>query len=222
MAKVVIGGGDVQGAVLSVLGRNTNGGRTVYDVAFSNGKTYSTFDAQLAQQGQALQSQQGVTLRYEVSQNGQYTNENVVGLFPPGMNPGTFSPPQQQASIPMGGTPTGIPMASGGGGGMSAEDKARLTRLSSASTAFEFVGALLNGLGPESVREALGFARQLTEEINAYGMTGQWPSGIQPTPLGVALGVPGVQVGVGGIADPNQQAPTQTTGNDIPWGQPQQ
>jgi hypothetical protein len=195
------------------MGRNTNGGKVIYDIAFSDGKTYSTFDANLAQQAQTLQGQQGVTLRYEITQNGQYQNTNVVALFPAGVQ----APPAQQ-QVPIAGASPVPVQGGGGGGGMTPEDKARLTRLSAASTAFEFVGALLDGAGPEAAQQGLGLARQLTEEINAYGMSGQWSGGIQATPLGVAATVAGVQVGTGGITPPQVEQPQQQPGNDIPWG----
>lgn len=226
----------IQAKVLGVSGRTSrNGQHQMYDVQLSDGQKYTTFDPELAGQANGLQGQQ-VVANVSLEQNGKYLNRNLLAI---GL-PGTLPQPAQGAALPVGqaipvqGAPVpnaaaGIPMSppSSGGGGMSDADKARITRLSAAGTAFDFVSRLFAGAGPEAGKQATEIARALTETLVGYGHNGLW-QGVPATPAAVAAAVPGVQVGVEGIqqqaAAPEAQAvatePTAAVaaqGNDIPW-----
>lgn len=218
--------------VLGVSGRTSrNGQHQMYDVQLSDGQKYTTFDPELAGQANGLQGQQ-VVANVSLEQNGKYLNRNLLAI---GL-PGTLPQPAQGASLPVGqaipvaGAPVpnaaaGIPMAPpSSGGGMSDTDKARITRLSAASTAFQFVGSLFTGAGPEGGKQATEIARALTEALVSYGQNGLW-QGVPATPAAVAAAVPGVQVGVEGIqqgaeqqaAAPEAQPAQAAAGTDIPW-----
>ncbi len=216
----------IAGQVLGVMGRSSRDGKhQMYDVQFSDGQKYTTFDAGVAQQAQGLVGQ-AVVMNVRVEQNAgrdgkMYTNYNLDAISTPGALPAptpSAAPIQVGTAIPAAGV--AIPMAapSSGGGGMSDEDKARVTRLSAAKTGFLFVGSLFAGAGPESLKEAVGMARGLTEGILQYGQTGVWPGGVAATPAGIAAAVPGVAVGVEGVdQNAGSQGAIQATGDDIPW-----
>lgn len=148
---------DIQGTILNVQGRTVSGNKTIYDVSFSDGTTYSTFDGTLAGKAQALMNQP-VTARVKHEKKGQYDNYYFEDVAPAGQLPALALPVAPGTSIP-GGTPVtvpapSIPMAppsSGGrGGGMSDEDKRRIAFMSAASTAATLVGNVLAGAGPEA------------------------------------------------------------------------
>lgn len=223
----------IQAQVLGVSSRQSrNGQHTMYDVQLSDGQKYMTFDPDLAQQAAQLQGQ-NVAANVSLEQNGKYLNRNLLAIGAPGTLPAPVPqagavaiPAGQPVGQPVVGTPGVITPApsGGGGGGMSIEDKARITRLSAVGTAFDFVSRLFAGAGPEAGEQAAGIARALTEAIVAYGHNGTWP-GVAASPAQVAAAVPGVQVGVQGIQqDAGQQAaapeaqPAQAApGSDIPW-----
>jgi hypothetical protein len=131
---------EIQGQVLSVSGRKTQKGNTIFEVAFSDGKTYTTFDNLLANQAKALEPQNGqpaplVQAQVEVSQNGQYTNYNLKAIRPAG-GVTVLSTPSGQvvgASVP-------IPIAPAPTGrGRDPEVEARIVRQNVLGTAFNFV-----------------------------------------------------------------------------------
>lgn len=224
----------IQAQVLGVSSRQSrNGQHTMYDVQLSDGQKYTTFDPDLAQQAAQLQGQ-NVAANVSLEQNGKYLNRNLLAIGAPGTLPAPVPqagavaiPAGQPVGQPVVGTPGVItPAPSGGGGGMSVEDKARITRLSAAGTAFDFVSRLFAGAGPEAGKQATEIARSLTESLVAYGHNGTWP-GVPATPAQVAAAVPGVQVGVEGIQQGAEQqtaapaaeptAAVAAQGDDIPW-----
>lgn len=219
----------IQAQVLGVVGRTSkNGQHQMYDVQLSDGQKYTTFDPDLAGQANALVGQQ-VAANVSLEQNGKYLNRNLLAIGAPGTLPAPA--PQVAGAIPVGtaipiqgaASPVaGIPQAapSGGGGGMSDADKARITRLSAVGTAFDFVSRLFAGAGPEAGEQATSIARGLTEAIVNYGHNGTWP-GVAASPAQVAAAVPGVQVGVEGIQQ-EQVAAQPAQGSDIPWDTPPQ
>lgn len=220
----------IQAQVLGVSSRQSrNGQHTMYDVQLSDGQKYTTFDPDLAQQAAQLQGQ-NVAANVSLEQNGKYLNRNLLAIGAPGTLP---APVPQAGAVaipaaqPVAGTPGVITPApsGGGGGGMSIEDKARITRLSAAGTAFDFVSRLFAGAGPEAGKQATEIARALTETLVNYGHNGAW-QGVPATPAAIAQAVPGVQVGVEGIQQGEAQAaapaaePTAAVaaqGDDIPW-----
>ncbi len=222
----------IQATVLGVSGRTSRDQKhQMYDVMLSDGNKYTTFDPDVAAQANALQGQAAVA-NVSVEQNGKWTNFNLLAIG----QPGTLVQPtpglQVGTAIPIGSAPlpqqtgvAGIPMQqpSSGGGGMTDIDKARISRFSAASTAFEFVGSLFTGAGPEAGKQATEIARALTEALVQYGWHGTWP-GIAASPAQVAAAVPGVQVGVEGIQQQQAQQPAPepqpaqaAQGSDIPW-----
>jgi hypothetical protein len=164
---------DITGSVLGVQGRHTRSQKLIYDVAFSDGVTYSTFDPDLATKCQGLMGQQA-TARVEVSQKVSggktFTNYNIHDIAPAGQLPAMTVPQAPGTPYPAGtpvpvvGAPSapapGIPIAPptsnggrGGGGGMTLEDKRRIAFMSAASTAATLVGSLFSGAGPEAMAE---------------------------------------------------------------------
>lgn len=82
MSRVVLGTADVVGTILDVQAVPTKSGKVKYDVAFSDGKKYATFKQEIATAAANLKGQQGITIRVEQSQNGQYTNLDLVEIGP--------------------------------------------------------------------------------------------------------------------------------------------
>lgn len=196
---------DITGSVLGVSGRTTRNNRQMYDVAFSDGNKYTTFDAALATKAQGLQGQQ-VTARVEVSQNGQYTNYNLRDIAPIGQLPPQAFPAAPGAPLPAGGSPTPSPsiptpqIASVPFLDEAARQQS-IVRQSSLKTAFQFVGSLFHGAGPEAMGEARELALVLGRDlfmIAHYGHENHAPQTPQEIAAGVntAVGVPAVQVGV--------------------------
>lgn len=215
----------IQTQVLGVTSRPVNGGRTIYEVQAGDGNKYSTFKQDVAQKAANFQGQMA-DLLVAVQQKGNYTNFYINDAGPVGTltasNPTQGQPIQSQGVIqPAGGGGQGVitPVAGGGGSrGINDEDRLRMARCSSSSTAFAFVAALYQGAGPEALKDALKMARGLAEGVLQWNQQGLWPGGVQVTPLDVpppetpqevAEQVPGVQVGVEGVAA--------SGGDDIPW-----
>lgn len=170
---------EIVGQVLGVTGRTTRNGKTAYDVAFSDGNTYTTFSPQLATQAQQLQGQ-AVSARVSVTQRGQYTNLNLEAIAPQGQLAPMAMPVQPGTAIPLPtvGVPAqsaaqvaGIPIQQNGRGKDPAVEQ-RIVRQNVLGTAFAFVGDLFQGTGPEALAEAkeiaLGLARELFH-IAYYG-----------------------------------------------------
>lgn len=180
---------DIIGQILSVLGRPTNNGKTIYDIAFSDGNTYTTFDGKVAGKAQALQGQQ-VSARVKVQQKGQYTNLYLNDVAPVGQ-----LPPQQQpvaAGSPVAQIPLAPATSPPSRGGMSPEREAKIVKQSVLSTAFGFVGALYTGAGPEAAEEATAKALELAKTLYANVLGGgpvATPQAVAETPQEVAAEV---------------------------------
>lgn len=182
---------DIDGQVLGVQGTATRNGNVKYDVAFSNGQKYTTFEQATAQKCQALQGQL-VTMRVETTIKGQYTNHNVRDIAPQGQLPPLAMPvaggtPVQSFSISTAGppspTPVAIPMAAPPI--PDAERQHLIVWQSSMSTAFGFIGRLFHGAGPEAHQEAVDLARDLAEKIHdkVFGVSAP---AVPATPAAVA------------------------------------
>lgn len=173
---------EIVGQVLAVTGRTTRNGKTAYDVAFSDGNTYTTFSPQLATKAQQLQGQ-AVSARVSVTQRGQYTNLNLEDIAPQGQLAPMAFPAQPGTAIPMPAAPTnvaappaaaapGIPITQGGGRQRDPEVEQRIVRQSSLATAFNFVGSLFEGVGPEGYEQAKEMALGLAREVFHIGYFG--------------------------------------------------
>lgn len=156
---------DSQVQILGVVVGNTTTGKTYYDVNCSDGVTRRCWNAQLAQKINTFSgSGQVVTLRYDVTQNGQYTNYSVKGVFGPG-EPITAAPvaaPMQQGApmqaVPMGTAPIGGPpmqQAAAKSDKFPPEVTTRIVKMAAYSDAANLVGSLLSGAGPEAFTQAL-------------------------------------------------------------------
>jgi hypothetical protein len=149
---------DIVGTILSVLGRATSNGKTIYDIAFSDGNTYTTFDGKVAGKAQALQGQQ-VSARVKAQQKGQYTNlyfndVELVGQLPPQAQPAAAGTPVQVPgvanAIPVTPAPA-IPMVQN-----ESEQKknARIAIQTATKVAGNVVASLFQGAGPEALEDA--------------------------------------------------------------------
>jgi len=151
---------DIQGTVLNVAGRQTKTGKTIFEVSFSDGKVYTTFDNLLATQAQQFQGQP-VQANVEVSQNGQYTNYNLKAIRAAA---GGFPAPANQAAQPI----SIAPAAPQGEDPL--ERSARIVRQSSMATAFNFVGHVLSGSG--DIEAAKTHALALAKELFGHAFHG--------------------------------------------------
>lgn len=214
----------IQTQVLGVTSRTVGQGRTIYEVQAGDGNKYATFKPEVAQDAANRQGQMA-DLRVKVEQKNGYTNFYINEVGAPGTlaaSPTTGAPIAAAAGViqPAGGGQGVItPVQGGGARGMTDEDRLRMARCSSSSTAFAFVAALYQGAGPEALKDALKMARGLAEGVLQWNQAGFWPGGVQVTPLDVpgpetaaevAEQVPGVQLGTEGVAS--------GSGDDIPWG----
>lgn len=232
---------DLAGQVLAVTSRQSRDGtKTMYDVAFSDGNAYTTFDVNLAQKAQSLQGQI-VTARVEVKPNPRGGNpyKNINDIAPQGQLP----PLAQPLGAASGGItsfqPTGTaiqpaqPLQPIQPSGVDPDSGRR--NAFAAQTAFLFMASLYQGTGPEGLKEAVGLARRLTHELVEFAAKGTFggvqvtqtlseqqgvPAQVPATPEAVAAFVGnGVQVGVDGIVTPQPPvAPApQPSGDPIPW-----
>lgn len=200
---------DINGQVLEVTGRKSkNGQHDMYDVAFSDGNKYTTFDYDVAQKALGLKGQ-AVTARTEIKQNGKYTNFNLEDIAPQGqlgplLTPngggtalpiGSAHPLQSTVIQPMSGAQPTIPFQQFESETTKNE---RITRQNVLRTSFQFVGSLFQGAGPEALEEATEKALALARELYVIGLHGgaeQPVQSVPATPEEVAAAVPGVQVG---------------------------
>ena len=134
---------EVRGTVLAVNGKNVNG-KTIYEVAFSDGQTYATFNNTVADAAKRLQGQPAVA-QTTAKQKGQYTNYYLDSI-----EPGEGAVQQAES------TPSAIAIKEDYQRKMAPEVEQRVTRLSVIATAFGYAGAA--GLDEE---EALALARRL-------------------------------------------------------------
>lgn len=187
--------------VVSVAARTTRNGKTLYDVTLSDGQKYTAFDPALAQKAANLQGQ-SVQADVEVTQNGQYTNYNLKGVYGPGESapaqPVQIAP---QAVVAVGAPAPGIiqpapPVAQGGGGGnsMSPQTVERITRLSALQAASSIVGQLFSGAGEVPLGTLAGATLQLSEAFVKYAFEGTGPVGQVVTPAAAMAPQSGAEV----------------------------
>ena len=165
---------EIQAKVLTVGSRPTKTGKLIYEVALSDGTTYTTFENAIAMQAQSLQGQD-VAAQVDVRQNGQYTNYNIVAVRSAnGVGP---------ATLPL--APAISPVPVNTGRGRDPEVEARIVRQSSMATAFKFIGALYTGAGPEALEEARGKAVELAKHLFGHAM-GKPEASVTPIPAAPA------------------------------------
>lgn len=149
---------DAQVKILGVSVGTTRNGKQYFDVQCSDGQTRRCWDASLSQKINQFANQSGqgpdVTLRFDVTQNGQYTNTSVKACFGPGEMV-TADTGNSGSSFGSGGGRGG-----GGRGAWTPEQTMRVTKLASFEYATTLVGALFSGAGPEAFEQAY----ELTEE----------------------------------------------------------
>lgn len=197
----------INGQVLGVTGRAVKDS-TIYDIAFSDGNKYSTFDQALATTANGLVGQQ-VSASVEVAQtvkNGKtYTNFNLRGIAPLGQLPAAPSP---SATFPQSSPAPGIPITPQSSGGWTPEKEQRVTKLAVFGTAYEFVGQLFAGAGPEAYEQAVELADGLAKKLFHHAFLAA-PQ-INPTPAVTPAAVADVI---------NQEVPgAVAVGTDgIPW-----
>jgi hypothetical protein len=146
---------EITGTVLSATPRVVGNNRTIYDIAFSDGNTYTTFDAKIWAKVQQV-GQQPATARVSVKQKDQFTNFYLNDIAPQGQLAATSAPvatppPPQAARAPQ-------------SGGMSPEREQKIVKQSSFSTAFNFVGALYQGAGESEFGRRLKLAHGSRQE----------------------------------------------------------
>ena len=175
---------EISGTVLSAAPRVTTNGKTVYDVAFSDGNTYVTFEAKIWAKVQQV-GQQPASARVSVKQNGQYTNFYLNDIAPQGQLAATSAPVATPAPLPLAPATSPPPR----GGGMTPEREQKIVKQSSFSTAFNFVGALYQGGGDGEFVAAVNMAHELARELYGHVMGEQGgTAGLAPVegPNGVA------------------------------------
>lgn len=153
--------------VLSVQGRNTKSGTTIYDVALGDGETYVTFDAGLAARAQALMGQvvtADVNVKPKPGTNFVNRYLNDIGAQ------GTIQVAQQQsAPVPMASNLPPVPIVqqqgTSGGSGWTPEKEKRVTILSCLGSAAQ----LFQGAGPEAAPDVINVAKLFFAE--AFGTT---------------------------------------------------
>lgn len=147
---------DITGQVLGVTGKPTSNGGTKFDVAFSDGNSYSTFDGAMAQKANSLVNQ-AVSARVESkpSRDGQRVFWNLVDVAPQGqLAPGAAPLGGQTVNLAQAAqslVPTGnIPIVQGN----PAKD-AQIAKSVAVKVAAEIVAGLFSGAGPEALSESL-------------------------------------------------------------------
>ena len=154
---------EIQAKVLTVGSRPTKTGKLIYEVALSDGTTYTTFDNALAAQAQSLQGQD-IQAQVDVRQNGQYTNYNIIALRP------SLGAVQVTTSTGLPLAPAISPVPVNTGRGRDPQTEARIVRQSSLATAFKFIGHVYTGAGEEALAEAKAHALELAKELFGHAM----------------------------------------------------
>jgi len=164
----------IQGVVESVVGNPGANGRTRYATVIG-GQEYNTWKPEIARvANEHLGQQVTANVTVKPSQDGQYMNYYLDGILDgAGQVPGQIPMAGgQQGGVPM--QPQipvqpGIPMAAPAARGMDPQREARIVKQSSMATAFNFVGHLFDGAGPEAMEEAeqaaLGLAKRLYVQV---------------------------------------------------------
>lgn len=134
---------DVSASVLKLEQSPTRAGKARWLLGLSNGETVTIWDAPLADQANKIPAGATALFSYESKQNGQYTNHTLRSIV--------YTGPQA--------APKAITEAPKGGGGMSAEDKERVTFLS----LFSSVATIFSGAG--SVDDAWAAAVGLQKRL---------------------------------------------------------
>jgi hypothetical protein len=195
---------DISGQVLSVVGRNVNtkyGQKTVFDIMFSDGQTYSSWKADIATRAQQLQGQ---TVDARTEKRGSYTD--IVDIAPMGglapAVPATGALLSPSGVVGNGGAPPIPIVASQAGtpyqGGMSPERESKIVKQSCLSTAFNFVAHLQGESGALgdfdfAVDQSLGLAKTLYAEVYGQQNVAQTPTEVaaqvnQVIPEAVSVG----------------------------------
>jgi hypothetical protein len=191
---------EITGTVLSAAPRIVGNNKTIYDVAFSDGNTYVTFDAAIWAKVQTV-GQQPASARVSVKQNGDFTNFylNDIApqgqLGPPGVTLHAPAPQQVHASPLAELVPAAQIARAPQSGGMTPEREQKIVKQSSFSTAFNFVGALYNGAGESEFEEAAGKALDLAKEL--YGQVMGNEPVTEPVAVEAPVAVPAAQNGQG-------------------------
>ena len=145
----------------------------IFKVKASDGNEYSTFDAPIAQQAAAAGGAP-VVLEYEARQNGEYTNYDlkVVSLAQQAVAAPVAAPAVASAvATPVSGSvPPGVEPST-----FQQEKDARITRLSAASTAFQYAAA-----ASWNENEALLLAEKIEKFANEGA--GPQPQTFEPVP----------------------------------------
>jgi len=168
----------VPGTIESVVGHPGANGKTRYEVTIS-GQGYNTWNPEIARvANEHLQQQVVANVTVKPSRDGQFMNYYFDGLADgaAGQVPG-------QQGIPMAGAPQattpqipvqpGIPVASPSSPPIPLAPppkpdwarEARIVKQSSMATAFNFIGHLFDGAGPEAVEEAEAAAMELAKRL---------------------------------------------------------
>ena len=138
---------EVRGTVLAVNGKSVNG-KTIYEMAFSDGQTYATFNNSVADAAKRLQNQPAViqVTEKQKEKNGVvYTNYYLESV-----EPGEGAVQHAES------TPAAIAIKEDYQRKMAPEVEQRVTRLSVIATAFGYAGQA--GLDEQ---EALALAKRL-------------------------------------------------------------
>lgn len=145
--------------ILRVTVGSTKNGKQYFDVACSDGQERRCWNAGLATKINTFANETGmgpdVTLRYDVTQNGQYTNTSIKAVFGPG-EPVTADV-QPMGGGQGGGQGGGGNRGGGGGrgGGYPPEVTTRITKLASYEYASTLIGGLFAGAGPDALAQAI-------------------------------------------------------------------
>lgn len=136
---------DTPVTIVQVRVQTTSNGRQKYDVDCGDGVTRTVWESNIANALNAFAgTNQQVTIRWSEKQNGQYTNRTIHAFAPPGQ------------ALP---ADTGQGGGQGGGfkrgGGMSEDDKTRISKMGAQGSAAVIIGSLFQGAGPEALDEAL-------------------------------------------------------------------
>lgn len=181
-----VGVNQVQTTIISVNPRNTARGQ-VWDVVDGQGVKYTAWEPAQAQKAMALLNQT-VLLTYleKPSSNPQYgPNRSFKDAMPFTAQPGAAPIPQ-----PVQVAPPALPLAPATEGpAIRPSDRdAQIVRQSAYKAAVDLAGHVLCH-GSLSENDAMQYVRRITDELVAYGLTGNWGGGAvaaEPAPVPAA------------------------------------